>query len=402
MTPHVRAKIRNQNRLCQTIRHNRQERIDACCEANEAINEAKAESWENLLQVAMSSSDGPNMWKVIQGLNGTPGANSSNEAMSHNNRTITDIKSEARIFINYYARVSKLNMSQSERGTNQQFKKRLKAPSVDDESCSPLLMGELQSAIKEMKAAGSDNIPPWLLKSRGHLTLQELLSIFNSSFSLAHCPRIWRVATIIPLLKAGKSPSEVASLRLISLTSCVVKLLERIPANCLYYIAETNNMSSWFQAGFHKGRSCEDQITQTAQAIEDGLQQRPMKCSVLTLLDFSKAYDTVWREKLLLPMLNTGIPPTLIRWIQSFLNDCRGRVQLFNVFSSSQHFTQGLPQGFVLAPLLFLFYINDLASTLNDDAVIALFADDVSFLTTAHKKEDAEAAGQSVVNSVVI
>ena len=160
MTPHVRAKIRNQNRLCQTIRHNRQERIDACCEANEAINEAKAESWENLLQVAMSSSDGPNMWKVIQGLNGTPGANSSNEAMSHNNRTITDIKSEASIFINYYARVSKLNMSQSERGTNQQFKKRLKAPSVDDESCSPLLMGELQSAIKEMKAAGSDNIPP--------------------------------------------------------------------------------------------------------------------------------------------------------------------------------------------------------------------------------------------------
>ena len=127
-----------------------------------------------------------------------------------------------------------------------------------------------------------------------------------------------------------------------------------------------------------------------------------MKCSVLTLLDFSKAYDTVWREKLLLPMLNTGIPPRLIRWIQSFLNDCRGRVQLFNVFSSSQHFTQGLPQGFVLAPLLFLFYINDLASTLNDDAVIALFADDVSFLTTAHKKEDAEAAGQSVVNSVVI
>ena len=68
MTPHVRAKIRNQNRLCQTIRHNRQERIDACCEANEAINEAKAESWENLLQVAMSSSDGPNMWKVIKAL----------------------------------------------------------------------------------------------------------------------------------------------------------------------------------------------------------------------------------------------------------------------------------------------------------------------------------------------
>ena len=35
----------------------------------------------------MSNSDGPNMWKVTQGLNGTPDANSPNEAMSHSGRT---------------------------------------------------------------------------------------------------------------------------------------------------------------------------------------------------------------------------------------------------------------------------------------------------------------------------
>ena len=258
-------------------------------------------------------------------------------------------------------------------------------------------MSELHSAIKKMKGKGAadpDNIPISFLKSLGRLTFQELLSIFNSSFSLAHCPRIWRVATIIPLLKAGKSPSEVASFRPISLTSCVVKRLERILADRLYYIAETNNMFGRFQAGFRKGQSCEDQVTRINQAVEEGFQQRPMQRSVLTLLDFSKAYDTVWREKLLLHMLNTGIPPTFIHWIRSFLNDRRGRVQLFSVFSSSQRFTQGLPQGSVLAPLLFLFYINDLASTLNDDAVIVLFADDVCILTTARKREDAEAAAQ--------
>ena len=102
MSPHVRAEIRNRNRLHQTIHHSCQEWIDACCEANKAINEAKTESWKNLLQDAMSNSDGPNMWKVIQGINGTPDANSPNEAMSHNGRAITDIKSKANIFINHY------------------------------------------------------------------------------------------------------------------------------------------------------------------------------------------------------------------------------------------------------------------------------------------------------------
>ena len=48
--------------------------------------------------------------------------------------------------------------------------------------------------------------------------------------------------TIIPLIKAGKSPSEVASFCPISLTSCVVKLLERIIAHRLYYTAERKHV----------------------------------------------------------------------------------------------------------------------------------------------------------------
>ena len=72
--------------LPSAIHQNRQECIDVCREANKAINEAKPESWKNLLEDAMSNSDGPSMWKVIQGLNGTPDTNSPNEAMSHNGR----------------------------------------------------------------------------------------------------------------------------------------------------------------------------------------------------------------------------------------------------------------------------------------------------------------------------
>ena len=100
----------------------------------------------------------------------------------------------------------------------------------------------------------------------------------------------------------------------------------------------------------------------------------------------------VWREKLLFYMLDTDILSTFISWIRSFLVNRRARVQFFNVFSSCRRFIQGLPQGFVLVPLLFLFYINNLTFLLNDDAIIAFFSDEVSILTTARKKQDAKAA----------
>ena len=41
-------------------------------------------------------------------------------------------------------------------------------------------------------------------------------------------PQSWREATMIPIHKPGKAKTEATSYRPISLTSCMVKLLERI------------------------------------------------------------------------------------------------------------------------------------------------------------------------------
>lgn len=59
-----------------------------------------------------------------------------------------------------------------------------------------------------------------------------------------------------------------------------------------------------------------------------------------------------------------------------------------------------MPQGSVLAQLLFLFYVNDLANKLSKEAVIAMFADDVPVLMTARNKADAERLAQAEVDVV--
>merc|ERR1712048_1254524 len=157
---------------------------------------------------------------------------------------------------------------------------------------------------------------------------------------------------ILPLLKAGKPASELASFRPISLTSCVSKCFERMLAERLYYYAESLGIFDSQQAGFRKGRGCDDQIARIIQAIQDGFNKK--KKAVLVLLDFSKAYDTVWRENLLMTMIEDGVPMIMVRWLFSFFQNRQAQVNFSGVLSKSRKFKQGLPQGSVLSPVLFL------------------------------------------------
>jgi hypothetical protein len=153
----------------------------------------------------------------------------------------------------------------------------------------------------------------------------------------------------------GKPAGKVGSYRPVSLTSCVVKTLERMIWTRLYTIAETRGMLHPTQAGFRKGRSCVDQILRISQAISDGFQEKKTGRTVMVLLDFSQAFDRVWREDLLGTLVEKGVPMQFVNWINSFLQNHQARVLLNNVLSHTRCIRHGVPQGSVLAPLLFLF-----------------------------------------------
>ena len=403
ISPTVRGLIKKRNRLRRDLKNSKQEWLQACRDTNEAIRESKQECWREVVEDTMSCGDEGKMWNFIRTLNGTPDNNTPNEVLVVNGKKLTSNKSKADAFIQQYADVSKLKFSKEDKVHNRQAKKMLSQPTVNDVTTEPFNMEELDAAIQKTRAkgaAGDDDIPPTFLKALGPKAKQELLDIFNRSFSEASIPQIWRFAVIIPLLKAGKSPSSLASFRPVSLTSCVVKTMERMVSRRLYQIAETRGMFSDLQAGFRRGRSCEDQILKMVQAIEDGFQKKKMHRSVLVLLDYSKAYDKVWQQRLLLSMSEQGVPMTFVRWLSAFLSNRLARVKFLGVSSKVRVMRQGLPQGAVLSPILFLFFIDNLAKELPDGTLNALFADDVNVLATRRNKEEAVLAAQQTVNII--
>ena len=406
MTPTLRESIRKRNRLLGDFKNRREEWVKACTEVIEAIREAKQESWKEVLEEALCAEDESKLWSVAKQLNGTPDINSPNEVLVHQGRRITSHRKKADCFVNHYASVSSLKFTEADKITNRKAKSLLKHPAVGEKkACQDFSMKDLQAAIRKMRrkgAPGPDDIPPAFLKELGPEALKVLLGIYNESFWNAACPQIWRTAIIVPLLKAGKPSGALKSYRPVSLTSCVVKLMERLVAERIYHIMETGNHFSKLQAGFRRGRSCEDQILKLTQAIENGFQKKRMERSVLVLLDFSAAFDTVWRQRLLLSMSEQGIPLQIIRWIASFLDNRQARVRFGDGLSKARIMRQGLPQGSVLSPLLFIMYIDNLAKLLPDSETISMFADDVSILSTRRSKEDAEKAAQEVVDIVVV
>ena len=146
------------------------------------------------------------------------------------------------------------------------------------------------------------------------------------------------------------------------------------------------------QHGFRKGRSCETQLALTVNDLAKILDSRGQAD---VIMDFSKAFDLVPHQRLLLKLQQAGVTGPLHTWISNFLTERSQKVVLEGVSSSSVQVTSGVPQGTVLGPLLFILYLNDLPEGITSQ--VTLLADDCILYREITSVEDSKVL-QSDIN----
>ena len=172
-------------------------------------------------------------------------------------------------------------------------------------------------------------------------------------------PHHWRKAKVIAILKPGKPADDPASYRPISLLCCLYKLLERITLTRLTPFLDP--LISNEQAGFRQKRSTAEQVIALTSYIEAGYENRLKTGAVL--IDLSAAYDTVWTGGLMFKLAKAIPCKKTLRLLGKMTGTRNYHVIHGGDKSNTRKIKNGVPQGSVIAPILFKVYLSDMPTT---------------------------------------
>ena len=234
---------------------------------------------------------------------------------------------------------------------------------------------EIEEAINELSensSAGPDGIPAILLKKCKETISVPLAIILRKSLDEGKIPENLKMAYVTPIHKGG-SRQKPENYRPVSITSHVMKIYERVvKKEVMKHLIENQQINDG-QHGFVKGRSTQSQLLAHYSDIYETLSEGKRMDTIF--LDFAKAFDKVDHEILLKKVRKHGISGKIGKWIREFLKNRKFRVVANGCMSEEEHVLSGVPQGTVLAAILFAIMISDLDDKIKE-CIVRSFADD--------------------------
>lgn len=265
----------------------------------------------------------------------------------------------------------------------------------DVELTSPKEVLEAINKTKPRKAPGPDGIQNILLKNLPKKAIVQIMYVINTCLKMSYFPIAWKKANVLAFPKQKKDKSSPQNYRPISLLPTLSKIFEIIIFNRIKKFEYQNKNMREEQFGFREKRSTVHQLARIANYITTNFNQN--KSTVMTLLDIEKAFDTVWHKGLIHKLKTIGLPIYIVKLLQSYLKNRTFSVIVNGVASNTQLIAAGVPQGSILGPQLFSYYINDLP--IDNDTMTALFADDTAIYRASWNKKHAIIKLQETLNN---
>jgi len=229
-----------------------------------------------------------------------------------------------------------------------------------------------------------DNIPAFLLKKLAlhcsknycaNCICKPLSRIFRVSFFSGNLPKKWLTADVVPLYKKA-DPLCPNNYRPLSMTSISCKVMEQIIRKDIMDYMRNNDLLCDEQHGFISRRSVSTQLLKSVEKWTQLICNQ--ECFDVVYTDFSKAFDSVSHPKLKHKLQNLGIKSYLLDWLCAFLSNRSQRVFIGGTSSNYCSVTSGVPQGTILAALMYCIYVNDVPRDIQCNPVsIGMYADDL-------------------------
>ena len=222
-----------------------------------------------------------------------------------------------------------------------------------DIKLGPFTKEELDSVlkkIKDRKAAGLDEIPPEVWKTRkfDHILLRQC----NAVYSQNRIER-WMKGCILPFPTKGDL-GLAKNYRGITLTSIAAKIYNALLRNRIE--PKIDNILRKNQNGFKRNRSTTSQIL-TIRRILEGVRAKNLQATLL-FVDFTKAFDSIHRGKMELILLAYGLPKETVAAIMILYKNTKVKVRSPDGDTEYFDIVAGVLQGDTLAPYLFIICLD--------------------------------------------